>query len=179
MIIEPTSVYECFILSLTEFADDRGSFARSYCPNELKSAGVPFDFQIVQTNISLNNVCGTLRGMHWQAAPKPDVKIVRVVRGAMYDVVADIRPHSPTYGKWTALELTADNRKAMLIPSGCAHGLITLEDDTEIHYQMGEFYEANLTRGMRWDDPLFNIEWPIEPAVISERDATYPDFISE
>ena len=117
--------------------------------------------------------------MHWQAAPKPDAKIVRAVRGGMYDVVADIRKNSPTFGQWTAQELTADNRKAMLIPPGCAHGLITLQEDTEVHYQMGEYYVAELARGMRWNDPMFNIEWPMEPIVISERDATYPDFIAE
>ena len=176
MKIEPTEVYGCYVISLTEFADDRGSFSRSFCPIELRDAGVPYEFNICQTNISQSTLRGTMRGMHWQASPKPDGKIIRAVRGAMYDVAADIRPDSPTYGKWTAQELSAENHKAILIPPGCAHGIITLVDDTEFHYLMGEYYVPDLSRGMRWNDPMFNIEWPMEPIVIDERDATYPDF---
>jgi len=178
MIIEPTNVDGCFVLSLEEFSDERGSFARSFCPQELMGAGYPYDFKIYQTNISRNTVLGTLRGMHWQAEPSPDPKIVRNVRGAIYDVVADIRKNSPSFGQWTAQELTADNRKSMLIPPGCAHGFITLSDDTEVHYQMGEQYVPELARGMRWNDPVVDIDWPLDPVVISERDATYPDFVA-
>lgn len=179
MKIEATNVHGCYTISLTEHVDERGSFSRSFCPHELKAAGVPFDFNICQTNISQNTLRGTLRGMHWQATPKADGKIIRVVRGAMFDVAADIRPNSPTYGQWTSQELTAENHKAILIPPGCAHGIITLVDDTEFHYLMGEFYDEPMARGMRWNDPMFKIDWPLEPIVISERDATYPDFVAE
>ena len=176
MDIRPTEIDGCFLLIPEEFRDERGFFARSFCPNELKDAGLTFDFNVCQTNISFNHKRGTLRGMHWQAAPTPDPKIVRAVRGALYDVVVDVRPDSKTFGRWIAEELSADNRRALLVPPECAHGFLTLEDETEAHYLMGAFYVPELARGLRWNDPAFNIPWPFKPLVISERDAAYPDF---
>ncbi|RED50817.1 dTDP-4-dehydrorhamnose 3,5-epimerase [Aestuariispira insulae] len=175
MDIKETAIEGCFILEPSPLRDDRGFFARSYCPNLLAQAGLSYPFQVCQENISFNERRGTLRGMHWQAAPVPDPKIIRAVKGALFDVVIDIRPQSKSYGKWVSAELTADNRKSLIVPPECAHGFLTLEDQTEAHYLMGAFYEADLARGLRWNDPAFGVKWPFEPSVISERDASYPD----
>lgn len=176
MEITATEIEGCFRLDTVEIRDERGFFARGFCPHELRDAGLPYPFEVCQTNISFNKKRGTLRGMHWQAAPSPDPKIVRAVRGGLYDVVVDIRPDSPSYGRCIAEELTADNRRALIVPPECAHGFLTLEDNTEAHYLMGAFFEPDLARGMRWNDPQFEIKWPFDPIVISNRDASYPDF---
>jgi dTDP-4-dehydrorhamnose 3,5-epimerase len=130
----------------------------------------------VQCNISLNTRKGTLRGIHYQAAPYPEVKVVRCTKGAIYDVVVDLRPHSPTFKDWIGVVLTAANRCMLYVPEGCGHGFLTLEDETEVFYQMSEFYHAELSRGVRWDYPAFQITWPGQVEVISERDRTYPNF---
>ena len=179
MDIKETAIEGCFILEPSPIRDDRGFFARSFCPNELREAGLPYPFEVCQENISFNARRGTLRGMHWQAVPHPDPKIIRTVRGALYDVVIDIRPASPSFGKWVSAELSADNRRSLIVPPECAHGFLTLEDDTEAHYLMGAFFDAPLARGLRWNDPAFGVDWPFEPAVLSERDAAYPDFNQE
>ena len=132
--------------------------------------------KLVQCNVSFNPRKGTLRGMHYQAAPYGEAKLVRCTAGALYDVVLDLRPEMPTFTKWIAVYLTAANRKMVYIPEGCAHGFLTLEDNTEVFYQMSEFYHAEAARGVRWDDPAFRIVWPGPAEVISERDRTYPNF---
>jgi dTDP-4-dehydrorhamnose 3,5-epimerase len=174
MIFQPTRLPGVFEISIEPHTDERGFFARSWCVREFEERGLKT--VTVQCNISFNQKKGTLRGMHYQAEPHPETKIVRCTRGAIYDVVVDLRPGSPAYKQWFGVTLTAENRRMLYIPDGCGHGLITLEDRTEICYQMSEFYQPELSRGVRWDDPAFGIEWPIPPAVISERDRTYPDF---
>ena len=129
-----------------------------------------------QCNTSWNPRRGTLRGMHYQENPRPEPKLVRCTRGRVFDVALDLRPHSPTFKAWVGVELSADSRAALYIPPGCAHGFLTLEDGCEVFYQMGESYVPELARGVRWNDPAFAIAWPIEPTLIGERDATYPDF---
>lgn len=154
--------------------DERGSFARSFCGAEFAAAGLTLT--VAQANVSHNTRRGTLRGMHYQAEPKPEPKLVGCLRGAIFDVAVDLRPGSPAFCSWTGVELTESNGRALFIPPGCAHGFLTLADDSLVSYLMGEFYDPALARGVRWDDPAFGIAWPERPAVISARDAAYPDF---
>ncbi len=162
------------VVDIEPLEDERGFFARSFCAEEFADQGLTTRF--VQTNIAFNAGRGTLRGLHYQASPKPEPKLVRCSRGALFDVAVDLRPESPAYGRWTGHELSAANRRALHIPEGCAHGLLTLEDETEVSYLMGAAYDPACARGVRWNDPAFAIEWPFAPLVISERDAAYPDF---
>jgi dTDP-4-dehydrorhamnose 3,5-epimerase len=155
--------------------DERGFFARSWCEREFAQHGL--NPRLVQCNVSFNEHKSTLRGMHYQASPFGEAKLVRCTAGAIYDVVVDLRPQSATFKRWCALELTAANRDMLYIPEGVAHGFLTLADKTEIFYQMSEFYHPDLSRGVRWNDPAFGIEWPEPVAVISERDRTYSDFL--
>jgi dTDP-4-dehydrorhamnose 3,5-epimerase len=155
-------------------ADDRGFFARSWCQQEFEAQGL--NSRLVQCNVSFNYRKGTLRGMHFQAAPHAEAKLVRCTKGAVYDVALDLRPESPAYKSWVAVVLSTENRQMLYIPEGCAHGFLTLEDETEVFYLMSEFYHAESAGGVRWDDPAFAIAWPEEVQVISERDATYPAF---
>ena len=154
--------------------DERGLFARTWCQKECAAAGL--NPAVVQCNVSFNARQGTLRGLHYQDAPHQEAKLVRCTRGAIYDVAVDLRRDSPTFRQWTAASLTAENRHMLYISEGCGHGFLTLEDDTEIFYQMSEFYTPGWGRGARWNDPAFGIAWPREVEVISERDRTYPDF---
>ena len=154
--------------------DQRGFFARTFCAREFTARGLPGSF--VQCNTSHNHRRGTLRGMHFQAAPCEEGKLVRATRGAIYDVLIDLRPCSPTYREWTAFELSAENGRMVYIPPGLAHGFLTLTDQTEVFYQMTEFYTPELARGVRWNDPAFDIAWPIALPLLSERDASFPDF---
>ena len=162
------------VVDIEPIQDTRGFFARGFCAEEF--AARDLTVSIVQTNIAFNAARGTLRGMHYQATPAPEPKLVRCNRGAIFDVAVDLRPDSPAYGRWTGHELSAANRRALHIPEGCAHGLLTLEDHCEVSYLMGAAYAPELARGVRWNDPAFAIDWPFEPAVISERDAGFPDF---
>jgi dTDP-4-dehydrorhamnose 3,5-epimerase len=155
--------------------DTRGHFARTFCTQEFKDAGI--DLDVTQCNTSYNAKQGTLRGMHFQAPPYEEPKLVRCVRGSAFDVVIDLRPASPTYCKWVGMELSANNLKAFFMPKGCAHGFLTLEDDTELFYTMGTEFVPGQERGVRWDDSAFAISWPSAPVVISERDTNYLDFI--
>lgn len=154
--------------------DERGFFARAWCEQEFAARGL--NPKLVQCNISFNSRKGTLRGMHFQVAPHAEAKLVRCTRGSIYDVVLDLRPESPTYKQWVGINLTSENRNMAYVPEGCAHGFITLEDDTEVFYQMSEFYDAESARGVRWDDPAFGIVWPAQVEVISQRDAGYLAF---
>ena len=154
--------------------DERGSFQRLHCPDEFAAAGHPF--APAQTSLSHNTRAGTLRGMHYQPAPHGETKLVRCVRGRMFDVALDLRPGSPTHRRWTAAELSAENGRALLIPEGVAHGFLTLEPDTDVFYQISPMFEPGHEAGVRWDDPAFGIDWPAPPEVISARDADYPDY---
>jgi dTDP-4-dehydrorhamnose 3,5-epimerase len=154
--------------------DERGFFARSWCQQEFGIYGL--NSTLVQCSVSFNTRKGTLRGIHYQAAPYPETKLVRCTKGAIYDVAVDLRPQSPTYKQWTGVTLTGENRQMLYVPEGCGHGFLTLEDETEVFYQMSEFYHPDLARGVRWNDPAFGIAWPGEAVQISERDRTYPNF---
>ncbi len=156
--------------------DDRGMFCRSWCAKEFKDAGL--SDRLTQCNISFNRHKSTLRGLHYQADPYPEAKLVRCTRGAIYDVALDLRKDSPTYLKWFGAELTAGNRRSLFVPAGCAHGFQALEDASEVFYQMSESYHPDLARGVRWNDPAFGITWPIAKPLLSTRDASYPDYPS-
>jgi len=174
MIFHETKLKGVFEIHIEPNTDDRGFFARSWCQKEFEDHGL--NPRLVQCNISRNARKGTLRGMHYQAEPNPEAKLVRCTAGSIYDVALDIRPNSPTFGQWFGTVLTAENHHMLFIPNGCAHGLLTLEDNTEIFYQMSEFYHPELSRGVRWNDPAFKIAWPAAVEVISDRDRAYPDF---
>lgn len=154
--------------------DARGFFARTWCRREVAARGLTAD--IVQVNVSFNVHKGTLRGMHYQDAPHQEAKVVSCSRGALYDVVLDLRPGSATYLRWEAVELDPDNRKMLYVPEGCAHGFQTLADDTEVHYLMSEFYAPSHARGVRHDDPAFAIRWPLPPVHLSDADRSWPDY---
>ena len=168
-----TAIEGVTVVDLDRSVDERGSFARLHCPDEFAAAGHPF--VPAQSSLSRNTAARTLRGMHYEAPPRAEVKLVRVTRGAIFDVAVDLRPDSPTYLRWTGAQLSADNGRALLIGAGMAHGFITLEPDTDVLYQIDKMFEAGHGRGVRWNDPAFGIAWPAQPLVISERDATYPD----
>ncbi|MCF6245791.1 MAG: dTDP-4-dehydrorhamnose 3,5-epimerase [Desulfobacula sp.] len=170
----PTKFAGSYLIEPEPFSDDRGFFARIYCRNEFKKKGLNPNF--VQCNISYNRVRNTLRGMHYQKAPYGEAKLVKCIRGAIYDVIIDLRCNSETVTQWFGVELTAENRKSVYIPEGFAHGFLTITDDTEVLYQMSEFFHAESSSGVRWNDPAFAIDWPEKIAVISDRDAHYPDF---
>jgi dTDP-4-dehydrorhamnose 3,5-epimerase len=175
MIFCETRIQGVFILELEKREDERGFFARTWCKREFAEHGLNFD--LAQCNVSFNRKRGTLRGMHYQTEPYPEAKLVRCTAGAIYDVVIDLRPESPTFAEWMAVELTANSHRMLYIPKHFAHGFQTLEDNTEVFYQMSEFYAPEYARGIRWDDPAFNIQWPPANRIVSDRDAAYPDFI--
>lgn len=174
MIFTPIEIPGACIVDLSPHRDERGFFARSWCADEFARHGL--DARLAQCNISFNRERGILRGMHFQAEPHPEPKLVRCTRGAIYDVVLDLRKSSPTYRRWQAVELSQDNRRALFIPAGCAHGFQTLTPESEVLYHMGAAYHADLARGVRWNDPAFGIQWPIASPLLSPRDAGYPDF---
>jgi dTDP-4-dehydrorhamnose 3,5-epimerase len=163
-----------FVVEPDRIEDERGFFARTFCSEEFSAQGL--NPQLVQCSVSFNRRRGTLRGMHYQVAPSREAKLVRCTRGAVYDVILDLRPGSATYRQWTAAELTAENGRTLYVPEGVAHGFQTLADETEVFYQMSEFYAPKHGRGVRWSDPAFAIRWPISEPILSERDRTYPDF---
>lgn len=174
MIFSPAPLPGAYLIDLDKKADDRGFFARAYCAEEFGQHGLTKS--ICQANMSLSVRQGTLRGMHYQLAPKAETKVVRCLRGALYDVILDLRVDSSTFGKSFGTELTAENRRMIYVPKGFAHGFITLADNTEALYFVDEFYSPENERGVRYDDPKFQIEWPAQPSVISEKDKAYPDF---
>lgn len=174
MRFAPTPVAGVLRVGLDLAVDDRGAFARLHCPEEFAAAGAPF--APAQTSLSRNTAAFTLRGMHYQPAPHGESKLVRVVRGRIFDVALDLRRDSPTYRSWTGLELDAEAGEALFIPEGVAHGFLTLEPQTDVLYQIAPMFVAGHGVGVRWDDPAFGIDWPAQPQVISERDATYPDY---
>ena len=176
MIFTQTNLAGVFEIRIEPSCDERGFFARSWCRREFESHGL--NSELDQCNISFKTYKGTLRGMHFQDRPSPEVKLVRCTRGRIFDVIVDLRSESLTFKKWVGITLSDDTRNMVYIPEGCAHGFLTLDDRTEVFYQMSEFYRPDLARGVRWDDPAFSIRWPDEVHVMSERDRTYPDFES-
>lgn len=177
MIFTETKLKGAFVIEPERFEDERGFFARTWCQRELEAHGL--NSHLVQCSISFNKRKGTLRGMHYQVAPHEEVKLVRCTKGAIYDVVLDLRPESPTFKLHFAIVLTAENRAMLYIPERFAHGFQTLEDNTEVFYQMSAFYAPECARGVRWNDPAFTIEWPPAERIIIERDQNYPDFSLE
>lgn len=173
MRFSPTAIAGVVVVDIDPSTDARGAFARLHCPDEFAAAGHPF--VPAQTSLSRNTAAFTLRGLHYEAAAHAEAKLVRATRGRIFDVAVDLRADSPTYLNWTGAELSADNGRALLIGRGMAHGFITLEDDTDVLYQIDRIFEPGHGQGVRWNDPAFAIAWPAQPRVISERDATYPD----
>lgn len=170
----PTDIGGVVVVEAEPVTDERGAFARLHCPDEFAAAGHPF--VPAQTSLSRNTAALTLRGMHFQAEPHAETKLVRVTRGRAFDVALDLRPDSPTHRRWVAVELSADNARAVLIPEGVAHGFLTLEPDTDVVYQIAPRHQPGQGLGVRWNDPAFAIAWPAAPKVISPRDAAYPDY---
>jgi dTDP-4-dehydrorhamnose 3,5-epimerase len=164
-----------FVVEIEAHADERGFFARTYCRDAFGAQGLATDYP--QCSVSFNQRKGTLRGMHFQAAPHQEAKLVRCTRGSLYDVIVDLRPDSQTYCRWAGVELEARFRNALYVPEGFAHGFLTLEDETEVFYQISHAYHPDSARGVRWDDPAFAIRWPATPSVVSERDRAYPDHV--
>ena len=174
MRFSPTAVDGVMLIDLDVTEDARGWFARSFCEEEFARAGISLHAR--QMNFSHNRDAFTLRGLHYQAAPHAEAKIVHCVRGKVYDVALDLRPASSTYMRWAAAELSPQARRMFFIPEGCAHGFLTLAPDSDIIYVMGTAFVAEAARGVRWNDPAFGIDWPAAPRVISERDAGYADY---
>ena len=169
-----TPLAGAWVVDVSPMSDDRGFFARAWCADEFAEHSM--EPKLVQANMSHNHMKGTLRGMHYQVSPYEETKFVRCIRGAIYDVIIDLRPESKTYRQWFGAELTAENRKALFVPRGFAHGFQTLSDDAEVFYQVSEFYTPGAESGIRYSDPAFNIKWPEAVTVISEKDANWPDF---
>ena len=174
MIFTETELEGAFVIEPERLEDRRGFFARTWCQREFQAHGL--NPRLVQCSISFNKKKGTLRGMHYQVPPYEETKLVRCTMGAIYDVIIDLRKHSRTFKRWVAVELTTQNRRALYIPEGLAHGFQTLEDNTEVFYQISEFYHPEASRGVRWNDPAFRIVWPNDIIVVSDKDREYPDF---
>ena len=175
MIFTPAPLAGAFVIEPERKADERGFFARTFSAGEFREHGLCAEF--VQCSVSFNAKAGTLRGMHYQAAPHAETKLVRVTQGAIFDVIVDLRPQSKTFKRWFGAELSADNRRALYIPEGFAHGFQTLSDGAEVFYQISPAYVPDAARGVRWDDPAFGIDWPkAARRILSERDRSYPDF---
>lgn len=177
MKFNPTPLAGAYTIELERKGDDRGFFARFFCMEEFAKAGLINTFP--QINNSLTRNKGTLRGMHYQLPPSAEVKVVRCIRGSLYDVILDLRPDSATFGKWFGETLTAENRTMMYVPQGFAHGFVTLEDDTEAFYLVSSIYAPQQERGVRYNDPAFGIQWPLDPVEISEKDKNWRDFDPE
>ncbi len=172
----PTPIAGAWLIEMEPVEDERGAFARSFCREEFARHGL--NPAVAQCSVSTNRRKGTLRGMHYQAAPHEETKLVRCTRGAIHDVILDLRPQSPTFRKWFAVELSADNRRMLYVPAGFAHGFQSLTDNTEVFYQISTPYHPESARGVRWDDPAFGIEWPATERIISDKDRHYPDFVA-
>ena len=174
MIFKESKLKGAYVIDLERREDDRGFFGRVWCTKEFEGHGLTS--RVVQANTSYNKRKGTLRGMHYQIDPGPEAKMIRCIRGAIYDVIIDLRPSSSTYKQWIGVELTAENRRALYVPEYFAHGFITLEDNTEILYLVSGFYSPECERGVRHNDPAFGIDWPVEIEVISKKDETWPAY---
>jgi dTDP-4-dehydrorhamnose 3,5-epimerase len=177
MIFKETEIKGVFIIEPQKHQDERGFFARAWCQKEFLNNGL--SGHVAQVNTSYNKRKGTLRGMHYQQAPYEEIKLIRCTAGAIYDVVVDIRPNSATYMRWLGVELTSSNYRMLYVPENLAHGYQTLEDDSEVTYQVSEFYTPHAEAGIRYDDPVFGIRWPVETTSISEKDLNWPDFTAK
>lgn len=175
MLFRETKLEGAFTIDLHRIEDSRGFFARAFCKHEFEQHGL--NPTVAQCNVSFNPHQYTLRGMHYQLAPFQEVKLVRCTAGAIFDVIVDLRTDSPTYRQWTGMELSAKNRRWLYVPEGFAHGYLTLTQNSEVFYQVSQFYSPEYERGIRWNDPAFCIEWPTAPLVISPKDASHPDFV--
>ncbi len=176
MIFTETKLPGAYVIEVEKREDQRGFFGRTFCREEFEAHGL--NSQVVQCNTSFNKRKGTLRGMHFQAVPFAEAKLVRCTSGSIYDVIIDLRPTSRTFKQHFAVELSAANQRMLYIPENMAHGFQTLEDDTEVFYQMSQMFSAEHARGVRWNDPAFGIEWPADERIITERDRNYPDFVA-
>ena len=176
MIFTETKLPGAYVIEVEKREDQRGFFGRTFCREEFEAHGL--NSQVVQCNTSFNKRKGTLRGMHFQAVPFAEAKLVRCTSGSIYDVIIDLRPASRTFKQHFAVELSAANQRMLYIPENMAHGFQTLEDDTEVFYQMSQMFSAEHARGIRWNDPAFGIEWPADERIITERDRNYPDFVA-
>jgi dTDP-4-dehydrorhamnose 3,5-epimerase len=174
MIFTETELEGALVIEPERLEDQRGFFARTWCQREFQAHGL--NPRLAQCSISFNKKKGTLRGMHYQVPPYEETKLVHCTMGAIYDVIIDLRTRSRTFKRWVAVELTAQNRRGLYIPEGLAHGFQTLEDNTEVFYQISEFYHPEASRGVRWNDPAFRIVWPNDIMVVSDKDREYPDF---
>lgn len=172
MQFRQTELGGAYLISLDPIVDERGFFARAWCRDEFSKHGLPTE--LVQSNVGFSQRRGTLRGMHYQIAPHAECKLVRCTQGSVYDVIVDLRPDSPTYGRWVGAKLSAENRTQMFLPAGFAHGYQTLVDNSELVYHTTQAYHGAAARGARFDDPAFGIQWPLEPTVISEQDRNWP-----
>jgi dTDP-4-dehydrorhamnose 3,5-epimerase len=176
VIIHPTKLAGAVVIEPEPLTDERGFFARTFSREEFIAVGL--DGDVAQCSVSFNGVSGTLRGLHYQAEPFAEAKLVRCTQGAIYDVIVDLRPESPTFCDWVAIELSATNRLGLFVPKGLAHGFQTLSDAAEVYYQISVRYEPSSARGVRWNDPRFGIEWPAAERMISARDQAFPDFVA-
>lgn len=174
MIFTETKLKGAFIVEIKQIADERGFFGRSWCRNEMEEHGL--NGNVVQANTSFSKAKGTLRGLHYQRHPYEETKFMRCTKGAIYDVIIDLRKGSPTFFEWIGVELTEDNYKMLYVPEGFAHGFITLADNSEVTYLVTQFYTPGAEAGIRFDDPQFKIKWPVEISTISEKDKSHPDF---
>ena len=177
MKFKPTSLAGVWRIEPELHEDERGFLLRTYCESEFSAHGLNTHWP--QCNLTLTKQRGMLRGLHYQAEPKPEIKVIRCVTGAIWDVLVDLRSESPTYGKWEAFELTAQNRHQLYVPGGCAHGFQCLTDECQVYYQMSESYVPELARGVRWNDPAFGLTWPLAVKALSQRDSSFPDFTAE
>ena len=170
-----TALHGVWIVEMVPVEDTRGHFARSWCSRDFASRGLSVDLS--QCSISRTRKKGTIRGMHYQRPPKEEAKLVRCTRGAVFDVAIDLRPHSPTFMHWEGRELTAEGWRMLYIPEGCAHGLQALQDDSEVSYMISAEFAPETAAGVRWDDPLFAVRWPLQVSSLSEKDRSYPDYV--
>jgi len=175
MIFTPTEIDGMFVVTLEPHEDDRGYFARMFAQEEFEKAGIT-DFKIVQINQAFTKEAGVLRGLHWQTKPKEEAKFFQCLEGEIFDVAVDVREGSKTFGKWVGVNLKATEKKLVYIPKGLAHGYETLTSNCKVQYMVSEFYAPETEKGFRWNDPTFNIKWPLEPAFMSEKDSSLPDF---
>lgn len=177
MIFTETKLNKAYIIEIKKIEDERGFFGRSWCKNELEEHGL--NANMAQANTSFSFKKGTLRGMHFQVHPFQETKLIRCVRGAIYDVIIDLRPESSTFKQWIGTELSAENYKMLYVPEGFAHGFLTLTDNAEVYYNVTAFYTPGAERGIRWNDPQFKINWPFQPLIVSEKDNEHPGFSLE
>jgi len=176
MFFKEAKLHGSFIIELQKLEDERGFFARAWCQREFENHGI--DVAWVQANLAYTRYQGTLRGLHYQVAPHAEAKLVRCIKGAVFDVSVDLRSGSSTYKQWSGVELSANNHKMVYIPAGCAHGYQALTDEVELFYQVSQFYDSDSERGIRYNDPAFGLEWPLNVEVISDKDKSWPDYIA-